>query len=58
MSDWAGVDEIGASVRGKRLPRTEEISEYPHQGTFVTGAKTLLQRGESFFVRLPLRHSE
>ena len=31
-----------------------DIIEYPDKGTFVAGAKTLSQRGEPFFVRLPL----
>jgi len=30
-----------------------DIIEYPDRGTFVAGAKTLSQRGEPFFVRLP-----
>jgi uncharacterized cupin superfamily protein len=31
-----------------------EIIEYPDKGTFVAGARTHSQRGEPFFVRLPL----
>ena len=31
-----------------------DIIEYPDTGTFVAGAKTLSQRGDPFFVRLPL----
>jgi len=31
-----------------------DIIEYPDKGTFVAGAKTHSQRGEPFFVRLPL----
>jgi len=31
-----------------------DIIEYPDKGTFVAGAKTPSQRGEPFFVRLPL----
>jgi uncharacterized cupin superfamily protein len=35
-----------------------EIIEYPDTGTFVAGAKTHSQRGEPFFVRLPLPADE
>jgi uncharacterized cupin superfamily protein len=31
-----------------------DIVEYPDKGEFVAGAKSLSQRGEPFFVRLPL----
>jgi len=31
-----------------------DVIEYPDKGTFVAGAKTSSQRGEPFFVRLPL----
>jgi uncharacterized cupin superfamily protein len=35
-----------------------DIVEYPDEGTFVAGAKTLSQRGEPFFVRLPMPDTE
>lgn len=35
-----------------------DIIEYPDKGTFVAGAKSLSQRGEPFFVRLPLPPAE
>jgi uncharacterized cupin superfamily protein len=35
-----------------------DIIEYPDEGTFVAGAKSLSQRGEPFFVRLPLPPAE
>jgi uncharacterized cupin superfamily protein len=31
-----------------------DIVEYPDKGEFAAGAKSLSQRGEQFFVRLPL----
>jgi uncharacterized cupin superfamily protein len=31
-----------------------DIIEYPDKGEFAAGAKSLSQRGEPFFVRLPL----
>jgi uncharacterized cupin superfamily protein len=35
-----------------------DIIEYPDKGTFVAGAKTLSQRGEPFFVRLPFPETD
>ncbi len=35
-----------------------DIVEYPDRGTFAAGAKTLSQRGERFFVQLPLPESD
>ena len=35
-----------------------DIIEYPDEGTFVAGAKTHSQRGEPFFVRLPMPENE
>ena len=31
-----------------------DIVEYPDKGEFAAGAKSLSQRGEPFFVRLPM----
>jgi len=31
-----------------------DIIEYPDKGEFAAGAKSLSQRGEPFFVRLPI----